>query len=85
MPTVFKQAGFQVRIHSDDHPPAHVHVWKAGDEIVIDLGADNVPPSIRENKTMRRSDARRAVLLVEDNQEVLLEEWRAMHGQVENE
>ena len=20
--------GYDVRIHTDDHPPAHVHVWK---------------------------------------------------------
>ena len=80
MPTVFRQAGFQVRIHSDDHPPAHVHVWKAGEEIVISLGDHNTAPSIRENRAMRRPEARAAVILVEDNQEVLLSEWRAIHG-----
>jgi hypothetical protein len=37
MPTVFREAGFEVRIYTLDHPPPHVHVWKAGAVVKIDL------------------------------------------------
>jgi hypothetical protein len=37
MPTVLREAGFEVRIYTLDHPPPHVHVWKAGAVLKIDL------------------------------------------------
>jgi hypothetical protein len=37
MPTVLREAGFEVRIYTLDHPPPHVHVWKAGAVVKIDL------------------------------------------------
>jgi Domain of unknown function (DUF4160) len=42
MPTGLRQDGFDVMIYTDDHPPAHVHVFKAGEEIIIDLGDESV-------------------------------------------
>jgi thiazole synthase ThiGH ThiG subunit len=73
MPTILRQDGFDVMIYTDDHPPAHSHVWKAGGELVVNLGDDDTPPSIRSgNGRMSPRDARRAVIIVEDNQQVLL-------------
>ena len=37
MPTVLRDAGFEVRIYTLDHPPPHVHVAKAGAVVRIDL------------------------------------------------
>jgi len=37
MPTVLREEGFEVRIYTLDHPPAHVHVAKAGAIVRIDL------------------------------------------------
>jgi hypothetical protein len=37
MPTVIRHAGFEVGIYTFDHPPPHVHVWKAGAVLKIDL------------------------------------------------
>lgn len=37
MPTVLREAGFEVRIYTFDHPPLHVHVWQAGAVVKIDL------------------------------------------------
>jgi hypothetical protein len=39
MPTVIRQARFEVRIYTLDHPPPHVHVWKAGAVVKIDLAS----------------------------------------------
>lgn len=80
MPTVLRQDGFDVMIYVDDHPPAHVHVFKAGGQLIMNLGDENTPPSIRRVKGMAKREARKAVVVVEDNQEALLGSWREIHG-----
>jgi hypothetical protein len=42
MPTVIRETGFEVRIYTLDHPPPHVHVWKAGAVVKIDLATHEV-------------------------------------------
>lgn len=75
MPTVLRVNGFEFRIYTDDHAPAHCHIHKAGTEIIIAIR----PVLIRQNKGMSKADARRAVTLVEDHQTFLLEAWSAIH------
>lgn len=79
MPTLLNQNGFRVMIYTDDHEPMHVHVFKQG-EIIVNLGDENTPVSIRKNYGMSRPDARRALILVGANQEFLQERWREIHG-----
>lgn len=79
MPTIFRQGGFEIRIRTDDHNPPHVHVLKAGEEIVILLGLGFDDPQIRENRGMRRPNIRRAMDLVNDNNDMLFTEWRKIH------
>jgi hypothetical protein len=79
MPTVFIQNGFEVRIRTRDHPPPHVHICKAGEEIKINIGNDVDPPEIVRQK-MNPTDARRAIEIVENNQSLLLEKWREIYG-----
>jgi len=80
MPTVLSQDGFDVMIYTRDHPPAHVHVWKAGGEAVINLGSDAAAPSIREINRMPKKNVRKAVRIIEENQTFLLVKWREIHG-----
>ncbi|MDQ3753481.1 MAG: DUF4160 domain-containing protein [Acidobacteriota bacterium] len=80
MPTVLRLNVFDVRVYTHDHPPAHVHVWKAGAEVIINLGDELHPPSVRENKRMSGKDERRALEIVGQEQEFLLDEWRRIHG-----
>lgn len=75
MATILSQDGFQVMIFTNDHPSAHVHVFKAGTEAVINL----VPVSIRENYRMSPKNLRRAVDIVTENQDLLLQAWREIH------
>jgi uncharacterized protein DUF4160 len=82
MPTVLVIDGFHVRIlvPPREHGPAHVHVWKAGTVVVIDLPEGDQPLSIRKARGMRTADTVAAVRLVEANVEMLLEQWRKYHG-----
>lgn len=76
MPTILSQDGFDVMIFTNDHRPAHVHVFKAGKEVVLTLA----PVGIRENYRMSKRNVRKAIELVEVNQELLLAAWREIHG-----
>ncbi len=81
MPTVLTKSGFRVVIYTrDEHPPAHVHVWRAEGEVVIRLGDRNDLPDVREVNGMPRRDVRRALDLVTNNQEMLLARWEEIHG-----
>lgn len=42
-PTVKRKEGFEFLIYTKDHPPAHVHVWKAGDEVLFNLSDERNP------------------------------------------
>jgi hypothetical protein len=80
MPTVLRQEGFRFQIFTDDHAPAHLHIFKAGTELVINLGDENLKPWIRDNKGMSRKDSDNALLIVLQNQAMFLEEWEKIHG-----
>ena len=80
VPTVFRQAGYRIMIYGDDHPPMHVHVFKAGGEVIINLGDEHTPPAVRKNTAVKRTDERRALEIVGDNQDRLIQEWRRKHG-----
>lgn len=82
MPTVLNVGGFQVRIllPPREHGPPHVHVWKSGTVVVIDLPADEQPLGIRNVRGMRTVDIVAAFRLVEANVGMLLDQWRRYHG-----
>ena len=48
-------------IYTQDHIPAHVHVWRAGGEIVINIAT----LEITKAEGMSRRDSARAVEIVE--------------------
>ncbi len=81
MLTILCQNGFEVAIPVDDHPPAHVHVRKAGRELVVNLGRDGGRPSVRRNRGMNRSDLAKAIQVVHQHQTKLWKAWRQYHGQ----
>ncbi|PYP85612.1 MAG: DUF4160 domain-containing protein [Blastocatellia bacterium AA13] len=79
MAEVWRQDGFAFRIYSNDHNPSHVHVFKAGRVVIINLGDSRTAPSFRENKMSTR-DAKRALAIVAQKQSYLLRKWREIHG-----
>ena len=51
MPTVIREDGFEVRIYTFDHPPAHVHVAKAGAIVRVDLATHCVTEIVGASQT----------------------------------
>ena len=80
MPTVLRQGGFSVMVLTNDHIPAHVHVFKAGTEVIVNLGIGTNGPQIREVKGMSKGNVRKAVRLIEESLVTLREEWERIHG-----
>ena len=77
MPTVLREAGFEVRIYTLDHPRPHVHVWKAGAVVKIDLATREV---IEIVGAISDRDVKRAERLVADHAGQLKREWKRIHG-----
>jgi hypothetical protein len=63
-------------IYTQDHIPAHVHIWRAGGEIIINIAA----LEIIKVEGISRRDAAKAVKIVEASRAYLLERWREIHG-----
>lgn len=78
MPVVLRHNSFDVIIFYPprEHGPAHVHVRKAGAELVVSLS----PVEILSVGRMRDVDVMAALRLVEANVEYLLGEWRKHHA-----
>jgi hypothetical protein len=80
MPTVLRAYGFNVRIYTNDHEPAHVHVFKAGGEAKVSLGIDGQRPKLLEvTQGMSDRDAARALTIVKAHNDALLKRWRVIH------
>lgn len=80
MPTVLRQdgSGFKfLRMIA----PAHLHIFKAGDELVVVIGNEEIKPWIRDNKGMNRKESDNALLIVLQNQAMFLEQWENIHGE----
>lgn len=71
MPTVLRVAGFSLMIYTRDHAPRHVHVFRAGKEVVINVDAI----AVQDLRYMPAPDVRRALKIVADNQAFLQSEW----------
>lgn len=80
MPTIYRQDGFEVMIYTNDHRPAHVHIFKAEAEVIINLSTATGPPRVRTNIGMGRADERRALIIVAANDDTFWVEWRRLHG-----
>lgn len=82
MPTVLESDGFQVRIllPPREHGPPHVHVSRAGAEVVILLPLDGEALAVRTVYRMRTADVIAAVRLVEAHLPLLTQLWRTYHG-----
>ena len=78
-------AGLTVNIHTDDHRPAHVHVYKGSPKtgrpsVKINLGDKDTPPAIVKVDTMDPKDVKLAWKLVAQHQEEFLQRWYQIHG-----
>lgn len=78
MPTIFRLDGFVVLVLNPprEHGPAHVHVAKAGGEVLINIPA----VAIREVRGMKPADVRRAVAIVAERVDDCVAKWEEIHG-----
>ena len=79
MVTIYRAHGLSVVIFTDDHEPAHVHVFGDGQAKINLIGATGVPELIWA-EDMKRNDVRRAMQIVIEQQEQFLARWREIHG-----
>lgn len=79
MVTVFRAHGLRFIIFTDDHVPAHVHVFGDG-HIKVNLVGLNGAPEIVTIESMKRGDVRRAMQIVSKQQNYLLSCWSEIHG-----
>ncbi|MGE0665718.1 MAG: DUF4160 domain-containing protein [Sphingomonadales bacterium] len=79
MVTIYRAHGLRIVIFTDDHEPAHVHVFGDG-HARINLTGPNGGPELVWAESMKRNDVRRAMDLVIEHQAAFLERWREIHG-----
>ena len=79
MVTVHREAGLRFVIFTDDHEPAHVHVIGDGNA-KIDLGGPDGKPVLVSNEGFKAGDLRKAMRIVAERREWLLEKWNEYHG-----
>ncbi len=69
--------GFVVRVFTDDHSPAHVHVFRGGAELRIYLRGSRLPEDVHGR--MNAADRRRAMKIVAMHKQQLIIMWRRYH------
>lgn len=79
MVTIYRAHGLRIVIFSNDHGPAHVHVFGDG-HVRINLIGPHGEPELVWAEGMKRNDVRRAMDAVIERQMVFLAQWRKMHG-----
>jgi hypothetical protein len=79
MVTIYRAHGLRIIIFTDDHEPAHVHVFGDGQAKINLIGPDGFPALVWA-EGMKANDLRRAVQLVRDQREEFLAKWREIHG-----
>jgi len=79
MVTIFRADGLRFVIFVDDHEPAHVHVFGDGEAKINLLGLGGKPELIWADG-MKRGDIRKAMKIVEEQQDAFLERWKNIHG-----
>ena len=71
MLTVLYEDGFRFSIYHADHEPAHTHVFKSGQSVII-LDNNTTKPYVRENKVMSVQNERKALKIAAEKQDLLL-------------
>ena len=70
-----RQHGFDVRIFTREHGPAHVHVFRGEKRVTVFLD----PLRFYENKGFTNRDLRRIRELLEAHVYTMLREWERLH------
>ncbi|KRA55716.1 DUF4160 domain-containing protein [Devosia sp. Root635] len=75
MITLLRAAGMRFVIYTDDHEPAHLHVYGDGEARI------NIAQlAVISNRGMSKRDLTRALNIVLEYQEMFLNKWHDIHG-----
>lgn len=80
MPKLLEESGFAIHLRTRDHPPPHVHVFKGGHQAKIGLSGAEAMPFVMRVWGMSDRDLVRAMNLMLEHQDRLLDEWRKFYG-----
>jgi hypothetical protein len=82
MPRVHETRGFKIYIYlpPTEHGPPHVHVLKAGGEVLIEIGTGAPLEPYRVFGSISDKDVARAVRIVQEIEQHLIVAWRIHHG-----
>ena len=84
MPTILSINGFRFIIWPADHEPPHVHVFKDNGEAKIGIGDDTQAPWLVTIHGLSKQEVRQAWDVVAEHQEILLNAWRQIHGNLDD-
>lgn len=82
MVTVLRADSLRVVIYTNDHLPAHVHVFGDGEAKINLLGPDGAPSLVWADG-MTRGEVRRAMRVVTGQCAFLLQRWEDIHGRAD--
>lgn len=82
MVAVLRADGLRVVIYTNDHLPAHVHVFGDGEAKINLLGPEGGPSLIWADG-MTRGEVRRAIRVVIEQCAFLLQRWEDIHGRAD--
>jgi hypothetical protein len=70
----------RVMIYTNDHRPAHLHVWEGRRQAVFKLNCPNGPVELRENFGFSWREVSRLARLLQPHVVALCAAWRTIHG-----
>ena len=79
MVTIHREFGLRFTILTDDHEPAHVHIYGDGEAKVIICGAEGLPELVYAIG-FKANERRRAMDVVLEQQAAFLAKWDEIHG-----
>jgi len=81
MPTVFVFFGLRYMFYSNDHEPVHIHVIK-GKGKIKEYAIYQVIPDITllENKGLKMNELKLAEIIIDENKEIIVENWNRFFG-----
>ena len=78
MPTILILFGLKFRIYTAEHLPPHCHVVSQDGEAKFEIKDEVI---LIENKGMKPKDISLAKSILEENLEIIQEEWKKLHGE----
>ena len=77
MPTVLILFGLKFRIYTAEHKPPHCHVTSQDGQAKFEIKDEVI---LMENRGLKPKDLSLAKAILEENLELIQEEWKKLHG-----